>query len=95
MGGLYPWCFRPMGSQDAQHDHALEAWFQQLSHLELDNFEIDDVEYNPAQFEAAQRELICMDAHRAPRDKMSCILRCCAAVTRVVGRSTSKSNSGW
>lgn len=80
MNRLYPVCFAPATSDDADRDHVVRekmSLFRWVTEVHLD---IPESPQNRAYMQYAKTELLKINNFKSPRDKVICILNCCTVI---------------
>ncbi|PIA15585.1 hypothetical protein COEREDRAFT_81914 [Coemansia reversa NRRL 1564] len=89
MNRLYPLCFSPSTSDDADKDHVLREKMSLFRWIREDHLDIPTNPQNAAFLQFAKSELLKMNNFKSPRDKVICILNCCTVVYALLRNSGS------
>jgi hypothetical protein len=95
MTKLYSCCFAP-SIEEIQKDKEFAKRLSKLQFLSPANFDIDPIHQNESKYQMAMNELRKMNAYKAPRDKLICILNCSKVIFSILnrGRSVLDSETG-
>eukprot|EP00029_Vermamoeba_vermiformis_P000714 TRINITY_DN10914_c0_g1_i1.p1 TRINITY_DN10914_c0_g1~~TRINITY_DN10914_c0_g1_i1.p1 ORF type:complete len:614 (+),score=87.86 TRINITY_DN10914_c0_g1_i1:92-1933(+) len=95
MTKLYSCCFAP-SIEEIQKDKEFAKRLSRLQFLTPANFDIDPIHQNESKYQMAMNELRKMNAYKAPRDKLICILNCSKVIFSILnrGRSVLDSETG-
>ncbi|KAJ2741806.1 hypothetical protein GGI20_004937, partial [Coemansia sp. BCRC 34301] len=80
MNRLYPLCFSPQTSDDADKDHVLREKMSLFRWITEDHLDIPKCPQNAAFLHFAKTELLKINNFKSPRDKVICILNCCTVI---------------
>ncbi|KAJ2870860.1 hypothetical protein GGH93_005265 [Coemansia aciculifera] len=80
MNRLYPLCFSPATSDDADKDHVLREKMSLFRWIAEDHLDIPKSPQNAAFLHFAKSELLKINNFKSPRDKVICILNCCTVI---------------
>ncbi|KAJ2800171.1 hypothetical protein H4R21_003283 [Coemansia helicoidea] len=80
MNRLYPLCFSPSTSDDADKDHVLREKMSLFRWIREDHLDIPHGAQNAAFLQFAKTELLKINNFKSPRDKVICILNCCTVI---------------
>ncbi|KAJ2437865.1 hypothetical protein GGF42_008484, partial [Coemansia sp. RSA 2424] len=80
MNRLYPVCFSPATSDDADKDHVLREKMSLFRWIAEDHLDIPKNPQNAAFLHFAKSELLKINNFKSPRDKVICILNCCTVI---------------
>ncbi|KAJ2812523.1 hypothetical protein H4S07_001339 [Coemansia furcata] len=80
MNRLYPLCFSPATSDDADKDHVLREKTSLFRWIAEDHLDIPKSPQNAAFLHFAKSELLKINNFKSPRDKVICILNCCTVI---------------
>merc|ERR1711933_485215 len=84
---IYWSIFHPNGGMDHQKDHVFHTHIQDT--CKTFSMEHDSIQINPklklqAPWTLAQKELIQINAYKAPGDKMNCVSKCCKTIMHLI-----------
>ncbi|KAJ2801319.1 hypothetical protein H4R20_003721 [Coemansia guatemalensis] len=94
MNRLYPLCFSPSTSDDADKDHVLREKMSLFRWIREDHLDIPSSPQNTAFLQFAKSELLKMNNFKSPRDKVICILNCCTVVYALLRNAGSSDAVG-
>ncbi|KAJ2738162.1 hypothetical protein H4R23_001340 [Coemansia sp. Cherry 401B] len=94
MNRLYPVCFAPAASDDAEKDHVLREKISLFRWIRPEHLDIPDGPQNAAFLQFAKTELLKMNNFKSPRDKAICILNCCTVIYALLRNSQGASDIG-
>ncbi|KAJ2731953.1 hypothetical protein IW152_004166 [Coemansia sp. BCRC 34962] len=80
MNRLFPLCFSPATSDDADKDHVLREKMSLFRWIAEDHLDIPKSPQNAAFMHFAKSELLKINNFKSPRDKVICILNCCTVI---------------
>ncbi|KAJ2650995.1 hypothetical protein IWW40_002014 [Coemansia sp. RSA 1250] len=80
MNRLFPVCFSPSTSDDADKDHVLKEKMSLFRWIREEHLDIPHSQQNAAFLQFAKAELLKMNNFKSPRDKAICILNCCTVI---------------
>ncbi|KAJ1959652.1 hypothetical protein GGI12_004225 [Dipsacomyces acuminosporus] len=80
MNRLYPVCFSPAASDDADKDRVLREKMSLFRWIREEHLDIPHSAQNTAFLQFAKAELLKMNNFKSPRDKVICILNCCTVI---------------
>ncbi|KAJ2851834.1 hypothetical protein IWW36_000795 [Coemansia brasiliensis] len=80
MNRLFPVCFSPSTSDDADKDHVLREKMSLFRWIREEHLDIPQDQQNAAFLQFAKAELLKMNNFKSPRDKAICILNCCTVI---------------
>ncbi|KAJ2111719.1 hypothetical protein IW146_005153 [Coemansia sp. RSA 922] len=80
MNRLFPLCFSPATSDDADKDHVLREKMSLFRWITEDHLDIPKSPQNAAFLHFAKSELLKINNFKSPRDKVICILNCCTVI---------------
>ncbi|KAJ1999378.1 hypothetical protein GGI04_004592, partial [Coemansia thaxteri] len=93
MNRLYPLCFSPATSDDADKDHVLREKISLFRWITEDHLDIPKSPQNSAFLHFAKTELLKMNNFKSPRDKVICILNCCTVIYGLLRNMRPKSTA--
>ncbi|KAJ2890154.1 hypothetical protein GGI21_006278, partial [Coemansia aciculifera] len=93
MNRLYPLCFSPATSDDADKDHVLKEKMSLFRWIAEDHLDIPKSPQNAAFLHFAKTELLKINNFKSPRDKVICILNCCTVIYGLLRNMRSKGSS--
>ncbi|ORX63581.1 hypothetical protein DL89DRAFT_298297 [Linderina pennispora] len=80
MNRLYPVCFSPTASDDADKDRVLREKVSLFRWIKEEHLDIPKSPQNTAFLQFAKTELLKMNNFKSPRDKVICVLNCCTVI---------------
>ncbi|KAJ1813626.1 hypothetical protein LPJ56_005110, partial [Coemansia sp. RSA 2599] len=80
MNRLYPLCFSPSTSDDADKDHVLREKMGLFRWIREEHLDVPKSPQNAGFLQFAREELLKMNNFNSPRDKVICILNCCTII---------------
>eukprot|EP00041_Stephanoeca_diplocostata_P000166 m.13651 g.13651 ORF g.13651 m.13651 type:complete len:346 (+) comp10170_c0_seq4:407-1444(+) len=93
MNKMYKACFQPSASDDISRDQALADRLAIMSFVRPEHLDIPPALCADGAVGMAMKELCKMDAYKAPRDKMVCVLNCCKIINSVLQSHTDKAGA--
>ncbi|KAJ1663646.1 hypothetical protein IW140_000936 [Coemansia sp. RSA 1813] len=80
MNRLYPLCFSPSTSDDADKDHVISEKLSLFRWIRSEHLDIERTEQTDSFLQFARTELLKINSFKSPRDKVICILNCCTVI---------------
>lgn len=94
MSQIHIYALYPNGDGDVYRDQILHQHIQYLSTIVTPNHKdlrINKIYHSEYPWPSAQAEILAISAHKTPRDKVRCVVRCCTIIMNLLSLANEKS----
>ncbi|XP_054161994.1 GTPase-activating protein and VPS9 domain-containing protein 1-like isoform X2 [Oppia nitens] len=94
MSQIYIHALYPNGDGDVLRDQILHKYIQNLSQTITPNHKhlgIPKIYHSESPWPSAQHEIQAIGAHKTPRDKIKCVVKCCTNIMNLLSLATDRS----
>ena len=94
MSQIYIHALYPNGDGDVLRDQILQKHIQNLSKVITPNHKdlgIPKIYHSESPWPSAQHEILAIGAHKTPRDKVKCVVKCCTNIMNLLSLASDRS----